>query len=334
MKIKDLALLIEGTIEGDGDVEITGLNGAESAKNGELTFAVDEAKLILAEQSKSACVLTTKVIRKSSKPLIRVNNPKLSFLIVYNSFYSQKSKETFLHPSAVIADSVQFGKNVAVGSHVSIEDNVMIGDHTIIESGCVIKKNCVLGIRCRLFPNVSLYEDTILKNNVLIHSGVVIGADGFGYIKDKDKIYKFPQLGKVIIEDDVEIGANTTIDRGSLSDTVIGTGSKIDNLCQIAHNVKIGKNVIMVAQSGIAGSTIIDDNVTISGQVAITDNVRIGKNVVIGGQSCVINDVKDNTVVWGMPARPIGQTKRQMATLSWLTKNFSILSKMVKDKET
>jgi UDP-3-O-[3-hydroxymyristoyl] glucosamine N-acyltransferase len=165
-----------------------------------------------------------------------------------------------------------------------------------------------------------------------LHGGVVVGSDGFGYVKNENTIYKFPQLGKVVIEENVEIGANTTIDRGSLEDTVIGAGSKIDNLCHIAHNVKIGKNLIMAAQSGIAGSTVIEDNVTISGQVAVTDNVRIGRNVVIGGKSVVIGHVKENEVVWGCPARPLAQTKRQMAVLSWLTKNFSALSKILIEK--
>jgi UDP-3-O-[3-hydroxymyristoyl] glucosamine N-acyltransferase len=333
MKIKDVAVLIEGTIEGDENVDITGLSGAESAKAGDLTFALDESKLILAEQSDTACILTTPAVRKSTKPLIRVSNPKLSFLLVYNAFHPETSAETSVHPSAVIADSVTLGKHVLIGAHVSIEEDVTIGDHTIIENGCVIKKNCTIGNACHLFPHVTLYENTVLSHHVRLHGGTVVGADGFGYVKDKSVIHKFPQLGKVIIEENVEIGANTTIDRGALSDTVIGAGSKIDNLCQIAHNVKLGKNVIIAAQSGIAGSTIVGDNVTISGQVAITNNVTIGKNAVIGGKSCVISDVAENTTVWGMPARPIHETKRQLAVLSWLTKHFAYLSKMVKDTE-
>jgi UDP-3-O-[3-hydroxymyristoyl] glucosamine N-acyltransferase len=197
----------------------------------------------------------------------------------------------------------------------------------------VIKEKCCIGTFCHLHPNVILYENTQLKNNVILHSGVVVGSDGFGYVRNKDKIYKFPQMGKVIIEDDVEIGSNCTIDKGSLSDTIIGQSSKIDNLCQIAHNVKIGKNFIMAAQSGIAGSTIIGDNVTVSGQVAITDNIKIGHNVTIGGKSTVIGSVADNAVIWGSPAREIKQTKKQLAVLSWMTKNFSNLSKLIKQKK-
>jgi len=332
LKIRELALLIEGTIEGDDNVDIKDLSGIESARLGDLTFATDEEKLGLAELSQSTCILTTKSSRKSTKTLIRVNNPKLAFLIAYNAFQGKLPPASFIHPTAVIADSVVLGKNIRIGSHVSIEDGVEIGDHTTIESGVVIKKNCKLGEACNLHANVVLYENVILKNKVILHSGVIVGSDGFGYVRDQEKIYKFPQLGTVVIEDNVEIGSNSTVDRGSLGCTIIGSGSKIDNLCHIAHNVKIGKNVIMAAQSGIAGSSIIGDQVTMSGQVAITDNVTVGKNVRIGGQSAVIGDIEDNAAIWGTPARDLKQTKKQMAVLSWLSKNFYTLSTMIKEK--
>ena len=332
MKISDVALLIKGNVEGNGDVDISGLSGPTTAKANDLTFATDEDKLAIAEKSPTACVLTTNTVRKSTKPLIRVINPKLAFLTLYHILYKPVIRKSFIHPSVVIGNLVQLGINVWIDSHVTIEDNVIIKDNTIIESGSVIKKNCIIGASCHIHPRVLLYENTVLKDNVILHGGVVVGSDGFGYVKDKDVIYKFPQLGKVIIEDNVEIGANSTIDRGSLEDTIIGANSKIDNLCHIAHNVKIGKNLIMAAQSGIAGSTIIGDNVTVSGQVAITDNVTVGCHAVIGGKSAVIGDIDDHAVVWGMPARGLAQTKRQMAVLSWLTKNFSSLSRVVKEK--
>src|SRR3989338_5728324 len=194
MKIKELALLLEGTVEGDDEIDITGVSGSESAITGDLTFALDEEKLAIAEGSSTACILTTPTIRKSAKPLIRVKNPKLSFLIVYNTLLRTQSKKSFRHPSATIADSAKLGANVWVGSHVTIEDDVTIGDNTIIDSGCVIKKNCVIGHFCHLHPHVVLYAGSILKNNVIIHSGTVIGSDGYGYVKDKGIIYKFPQF--------------------------------------------------------------------------------------------------------------------------------------------
>jgi len=330
MKISELARLIDGIVEGSDDIEINGLSGIEAAKPGDLTFAMNENRLAGAEKSGASCILTDKLLRKSTKTLIRVTNPKLSFLLVYNKFNTPKSRVSFVHPTATLSESADIGKNVWIGPNVIIEDNVIIGDGTIIEGNSVIKKGTEVGGFCHLYPNVTLYENVKLHKNVILHSGVVVGSDGFGYVKDKDKIYKFPQLGKVIIEENVEIGANTTIDRGSLSDTVIGSGSKIDNLCQIAHNVKTGRNMLMAAQCGISGSTTVGDNLIMGGQSGIIDNITIGDNVTIASKTGVIGNIASGSVVWGLPARPIGQTKRQMAVVSWLTDNFKSISKLLK----
>ena len=330
MKIKELAILVKGVSEGDDDINITGLSGIESARLGDLTFAVDEERLANAEKSDVSCILTGGSVRKSTKPLIRVKNPKLSFLIIYNKFHARESKGAFVHPTAVVSTSAHLGNNVWIGSGVSVEDGVNIGDHVIIESNSVVKKGSSIGPFCHIYPNVTLYENTKLGKNVTLHAGAVIGSDGFGYVKELGKIYKFPQLGSVIIEDDVEIGANTTVDRGSLSDTIIGAGTKIDNLCQIAHNVKLGKNVLMAAQCGISGSTVIGNDVTMGGQAGAVDNITIGDNVIIGAKSAIIGSIKKNSVVWGIPARPIGQAKRQVAVSSFLAKNFKAISKLLK----
>lgn len=326
MKISELARIVGGIVEGNGNIDIKGLAGIESANLGELTFATDDEKLSHAESSKASCILTNKTVRASKKPLIRVGNPKLSFLIIYNKLNVSKPREAFRHPTAVVAESARLGKNVWIGPHVSIGDEVEIGDNVIIEPNSVVMKNCRIGPSCRIYPNVTLYEDTVLGRNVILHSGAVIGADGFGYVREKDTIYKFPQIGKVVLGDDVEIGANTTIDRGSMSDTMIAAGTKIDNLCQVAHNVKIGKNTIIAGHSGISGSTTIGDNTTIAGKVGIADNLTIGSNVIVGGGSSVIGDIRDNEVVWGFPARPIREMKRQLAVLSWMAKHFKAIS--------
>ena len=331
MKISELARLIGGMVEGNGNIDILSLSGVESAKAGDLTFATNEENLASAELSGASCVLIDKKLRPSKKCVIRVDNPKLAFLITYNTLNAPKGRESFRHPTSTVAESARIGKNVWVGPHVSIEDGAEIGDNVIIESNSVVKKNCRLGPLCRIYSNVTLYEGTVLGVSVILHSGAVIGSDGFGYVKDKGKIYKFPQTGKVIIEDNVEVGANTTIDRGSMNDTFIGAGTKIDNLCQVAHNVKIGKNCLIAAQSGISGSTVIGDDVTIAGQVGIVDNITIGSNVIIGGGSSVIGPLRDGEVVWGAPARPIAQTKRQMAVLSWLTKRFEAIAKLLRE---
>jgi UDP-3-O-[3-hydroxymyristoyl] glucosamine N-acyltransferase len=330
MKIKELAILVKGITEGDDDINITGINGVGSAALGDITFAMNEEHLTSAEKSDVSCILVNTTIRKSAKPLIRVENPKFSFLVIYDIFKSQDARDAFVHPTAVISTSAQIGNHAWIGPGVVIEDNVIIGDHVIIEGNSVVSKGSQIGSFSRIHPNVTLYENTKLGESVILHAGVVIGADGFGYVKEGGKIYKFPQLGSVIIEDDVEIGANTTIDGGSLSDTVIGSGTKIDNLCQIAHNVKIGKNMLMAAQCGVAGSTVIGNDVTVGGQSAVTENVSIGDNVTIAGKSGVIEDIADNAVVWGIPARPLTQTKRQLAVLSWLTDNFQSVSRVLK----
>ncbi len=221
MKIKELAMLIHGVVEGDGDADVTGLSGIETSNAGDLIFATDDEKLGFAEKSGASCVLTSKSTRAAMKPLVRVDNPKLAFLLLYNFMNKPAGREAFTDPSATISVSAKVGNNVWIDAGVRIGGNVSIGDNTIIEANAVIKKNCSIGSFCHIHPNVTLYDNVVLKDRVVLHSGVVLGADGFGYVREKDKIYKFPQLGRVIIENDVEIGANSTIDRGSLGDTVM-----------------------------------------------------------------------------------------------------------------
>ena len=329
MEISKLAAIVNGIVDGDGSVDVKDMSSFDSAEPGDMVFAIDDAWLASAENSKASCILTTVGMRKSSKPLIRVKDPKYAFLVLYNVLNKYKMRVAFTHPSAAIAPSVKMGENVWIGPNVSIDENAVLDNEVVIESNSVIKKNCRIGYRSRIHPNVTLYAKTIVGKNVTIHSGAVIGSDGFGYVKEKGEIFKFPQLGKVIIEDEVEIGANTTIDRGSLSDTVIGAGTKIDNLCQIAHNVKIGKNVLIAALTGISGSTVIKDNVTMGGQVGIADNLTIHEDVRIAAKSGIIGDIEKGETIC-IPGRLIFQTKRQMAALSWLAKNFQAVSKLIK----
>lgn len=336
MKIKELAVFIQGVVEGNGDADVTGLSGFEAAKAGDLVFAMDDEKLAIAEKSAASCILTGKDVRSSSKPLVRVANPKLAFLLIYNYMNRPEVRGAFTDPSATVASSAKIGQNVWIGPGVRIGDNVKIGDNTIIEPNTVIKKNCSIGACCHIHPNVTLYDNTVLKDKVVLHSGVVLGADGFGYVRDKDKLYKFPQLGRVIIEENVELGANTAVDKGSLSDTVIGAGTKLDNFCQIAHNVKIGKNVIMAAQCGASGSVTIKDNVTIGGQVGLKDNITIAEGAMIGAQSGVLADVAAGSILWGTPAQSLIHVKREVLVLNWLTENFINIKKLLggKDKKT
>jgi UDP-3-O-[3-hydroxymyristoyl] glucosamine N-acyltransferase len=332
MKIKDIAVLVRGSVDGDGDTDITGLSGLEGAKAGDLVFAIDEERLAIAEKTGASCVLTTEGIRRSAKPLMRVSNPKLAFILIYNALNKPAAGKAYTDPSATVAASAKIGQNVWIGAGVRIGDDVKIGDNTIIEPNTVIKKGCSIGAFCHIHPNVTLYDNTVLKDKVVLHSGVVLGADGFGYVRDKGALYKFPQLGRVIIEESVEIGANAAVDRGSLDDTIIGAGTKIDNFCQVAHNVKIGRNVVMAAQVGISGSVAIKDNVTIGGQAGFKDNVTIEKNVMVGAQSGVLNDLPEGSIVWGTPAKSLTHILRQVVVLSWLTDNFARVKKILGKK--
>lgn len=333
MKIAELSKLIQGVVEGDPDVDVRGLSGLENAKSGDLTFALDEERLAIAEKSSASCVLTTKEIRRSTKPLIRVANPKMAFLLIYNAMNKPVARKAFQDPSATVAPSAKVGRNVWIDAGVRIGDDVTVGDNTVIEANSVIKKGSSIGSNCYIYPNVTLYDNTLVKNSVILHSGVVLGADGFGYVRDKNVLYKFPQLGRVIIEDNVEIGANTTIDRGSLNDTIVGAGTKIDNLCQIAHNVKMGKNVVMAGQSGASGSVVIKDNVTMAGQVGIKDNITIGSDVIIAAQSGIVKDIEDGSIYWGTPAKPITQMKRQVIAVNWLSENIARIKKLLGEKD-
>jgi UDP-3-O-[3-hydroxymyristoyl] glucosamine N-acyltransferase len=218
-----------------------------------------------------------------------------------------------IHPTAVIAGSAVLGENVSVGANAVVGNNVKIGDFS------------------KICPNVTIYDNTIIGSKVIIHSGSVIGADGFGYIPKDGKIYKVPQLGRVVIEDNVEIGSNTSIDRGTFTDTVIGENSKIDNLCQISHNVKIGKNVFIAALSGIAGSSTVGDGTMMGGNVGVADHVRIGKNVKIGGKTGVHGHVQDNKTIFGYPFREASEARKLHAITSLMLKRDKAFRKMLRE---
>ena len=236
---------------------------------------------------------------------ILCEKPYISFLRIV-SFLLEKETESVsgkkVHPGAVIDSSVVIPENINISSNVVIEQGVKLGDGVVIDSNTVIKKNSQIGENSHLFPNVVIYPETIIGKNVQIHSGSIIGSDGFGYLWDGKKHQKIPQIGGVIIEDDVEIGANVTVDRGTLGNTVIKKGTKIDNLVQIAHNDIIGENAILCAQVGIAGSSEIGDNSILAGQVGVADHIKIGNKVTIAAQSGVSKNIADGKVVFGCPA--------------------------------
>ncbi|MFC1479913.1 UDP-3-O-(3-hydroxymyristoyl)glucosamine N-acyltransferase [Candidatus Omnitrophota bacterium] len=320
--VDEIARLVGGTVVGDGKTQIKGMAPIAIAAEGDMTFALDEEGLRQAGKSAASCVLATDEVQNHSKTILRVGDIKLAMTVLYNAMLEMAPpKKGVIHPSAIIAESAALGNNVSVGPGAVIGENTQIGDDASIGANCVIGKKVSMGQRTCLYPNVTVYDYTVIGNKVIIHSGAVIGSDGFGYVPKDGKVYKVPQMGNVLIEDDVEIGANACIDRGTFAKTVIGRGTKIDNQVQIAHNIRIGNNVLIAAQTGIAGSATVGDNTMMGGQVGVADHVNIGKDVKIGAKTGVHGHIKDNRVIFGYPFREAVDARKVHALLSLLLKN-------------
>ena len=304
MKLKEIASLIKGELKGDGDVIITGASGIKEAGKGDLTFLANPKYGSLIETTNAAAVIVEKGWSLSTdKPLIRVDNASLAFNKLIELFGPQKLEfPRGVHKMAVVSKKAKLGKNVSVGPFAVIEDGVVIGDGTVIRSGVYVGHGTRVGADCHLYPNVTIRERCEIGDRVSIHGGSVIGSDGFGYVAVKGVHQKIPQIGKVVIEDDVEIGSNVTIDRARFDKTIIRRGTKIDNLVQIAHNCDIGENTIIVAQVGISGSTTVGKNVILAGQVGVVGHVTIGDNTIIGAKGGVSKSVPPNAYYIGIPA--------------------------------
>ena len=316
--VKEIAELLDLEYIGDGSNFIERVSSIENSDKKSIVFVEDQELL---KNLVAGCVIMRKTENLPSNipSIIISSNPKLSFAKLLEFIEkSNKSYEKGISQRAIIGNNVKIGEDVFIGDFVKICDGVRIGNGCIIETGCYIGANSILGDNCFIYPNVVIRENIHIGRNCIIHSGSVIGSDGFGYIRVGEKHYKMPQIGNVIIEDDVEIGSNVSIDRATIDSTIIASGTKIDNLVHIAHNVKIGKNCIILAGAAIAGSSIIGDNVIIAGQAGITDHVRIGNNSVVMAQSGVIGNIKENSVVFGTPARDRYEFMRIQASLSKL----------------
>jgi len=314
----DVARELGGEVLGDSAVILTGFAPATSAKAGDLTFAENETFFLKAEQSAAAAILIDGAFTSTKKTLIKVPNARIAFARALPLFFPEKAFAPGVHPSAAVDAGAQIDPTAHVGPHCVIAANVKIGPRAVLRGGNHIGDNCSIGADSQLFPNVSLYANTQIGQRVRIHAGAVIGADGFGYVFDTGIHRKVPQVGGVIIHDDVEIGANTTIDRGALGPTTIGKGTKIDNLVQIAHNVSIGEHCLIVAQVGIAGSTKIGNYTTVAGQAGIAGHLKIGNQVIVAAQAGVMHDIPDGGKWLGAPAQPDRQAKRQMIALQQL----------------
>jgi UDP-3-O-[3-hydroxymyristoyl] glucosamine N-acyltransferase len=285
---------------------------ADRAKPGDLTFAETEGYFEAAQKSAATAIIADHRFSSPTKTVIRVASPRIAFARAMSLFFPEAALPPSIHPSALIAPSAQVDPTAYVGPNCVIGENVQIGARAVLQAGNFVGAYSILGDDVNLFPHVTLYPRTQLGQRVRIHAGTVIGADGYGYVLDNGVHRKVPQIGNVIIGDDVEIGANVTVDRGALGATVIGRGTKIDNLVQIAHNVQIGEYCLLVAQVGIAGSSRLGNYVTVAGQVGIGGHRKIGNKVTIAAQSGVMNDIPDGESWLGSPAQPSQEAKRQI----------------------
>ncbi len=295
MKLSEIAKIFNGQlVNTDGNIDIKGLKSISSAKEGDLTFVADKKHLKEIEKTSASAVLTFQKL-DIPIPQIVVKNPQVVFYKLIEIMFPEEEK-TGISENAKISKSAKIGKDVYIGDFTVIEENVEIKDGVKIYPHCYIGKNTTIGENSIIYPNVVIYRNTVIGKNVIIHSGSVIASDGFGYYQEDGKHKKIKHIGRVVIQDDVEIGANTTIDRAMVDETIIKSGTKIDNLVMIAHNCQIGENTILVSQVGIAGSSKIGNNVILAGQVGVADHITIGDNVIVTAKSGVGKDLEPNKV--------------------------------------
>jgi UDP-3-O-[3-hydroxymyristoyl] glucosamine N-acyltransferase len=314
----EIARHLQGEVLGDATATLTGFAPAASAKPGDLTFAENEDYFAHAEQSAATAIIADKRFASAKKILIRVPNARIAFAKAMALFFPEKKFTAGIHPMAVVAASAKVDASAHIGPHCVVGERVKIGERAVLQAGSCVGDDSKLGDDVNLFPNVTVYPRTEIGRRVRLHAGTVVGSDGFGYVQDAGVHLKVPQIGNVIIGDDVEIGAGVTIDRGALGSTVIGKGTKIDNLVHIAHNVEIGEGSLILAQVGIAGSTTFGKYVILAGQAGIAGHLKIGDRVIVSAQTGVMTDIPDGEKWLGSPAQPDKQAKRQMIAIQHL----------------
>jgi len=309
--LSQIAEQIQGEISGDGATPITGFSTADAAKPGDLVFAESETYFVAAEQSQASAVLVSGPFKSTKKPLLLVANARVAVARLLPLFFPPEDYHPGIHPSAVIAQSAQIDSTAHIGPNVVIGARSRVGARSVLMGGNNLGRDCQVGDDVSLFPNVTIYPGTRIGHRVSIHAGTVIGSDGYGYVFDEGRHRKVLQVGNVVIQDDVEIGANSAIDRAAIGSTVIGRGTKIDNLVHVAHNVVMGAHCLVMGQVGFAGSTRLGDYVVIASQSGIAGHLTLGKQSMVGAKSGVMRDVPDGGKVLGIPAMPDKQAKRQ-----------------------
>jgi UDP-3-O-[3-hydroxymyristoyl] glucosamine N-acyltransferase len=325
--VKEVAEFVQAHVLGDETVQLAGISSVQSAVPGDLVFVDAEKNLRLALESRASAVLAGEFAtgKTNSKPLLITNQPRLAFARAAQLLCPPLERPPSIHPSAIVHPSAHLAKGVTVEEQVVIGEDVRVGEDTWIGAGTVIAASVSIGRSCALYPNVTVYPGVRIGDRVIVHSGAVLGSDGFGYVRDQltGRHEKFPQVGRLEIGDDVEIGANTTIDRGALDTTRIGRGTKIDNLVHVGHNCQIGEDVVIAAQTGLSGSIVVEKNVVLGGQVGIGEHARIEEGVLLGGQGGVLpNKVLRGKGIafWGTPAKPVREYLKELAVLARLAR--------------
>jgi UDP-3-O-[3-hydroxymyristoyl] glucosamine N-acyltransferase len=326
--LAEIAAFVGGTFSGPPKATVCGVAGLEDAGEGDLSFLSNPKYAPMLDKTAAGAILVSASQSGDSPRWIRVSNPYLAFAHVLQRWFSNVAAPLGVSPLASVARSARFGENIGIGPFVTIADDVVMGSNVRIFQGVSIERGCAIGDDTWIYPNAVLYAGTVVGARCIVHGGVVIGADGYGFATEGGLHTKIPQIGIVRIEDDVEIGAGTTIDRAVLGETVIGQGTKIDNLVQIGHNVKIGRHCLIVAQVGIAGSTELGDHVVLAGQVGVAGHLRIASGVQVEAQSGVLKSVREKTTLAGFPARPAREFYRAQAALRRLPELLERLKRM------
>jgi UDP-3-O-[3-hydroxymyristoyl] glucosamine N-acyltransferase len=337
MRLRDLAETLSCQLVGEGELEIRGVAGIREAKEGDLTFLADARHLKYLQETQASAIILSPKDPPSAKPTLRTDNPYLAFAKALQLLHPQVLPAPGIHPTALLEEGVQLGEGVSIGAFTYIGKEAEIGDHSILFPQVFVGQGSRVGKGCLLYPQVTVREGVWIGDRVIIHSGAILGSDGFGYAKDREgRYHKIPQIGGVLVEDDAEIGANVTIDRATLGQTRIGRGTKIDNLVQIAHNVQIGHDAIIISQVGIAGSTKIGNRVTWAGQVGIISHIEVGDDSIVGSQAGVTENLKPASIVLGSPAIPHNLFLRMAVSLPKvpeLIKTIRALEKRIQELE-
>ena len=312
--VQELAEFLHGTVEHDNpELKVTGVNGLVEAGPNDISFAVPPQVEHCHLSKAGVMVLSPADPELDGRPVIRVENPRAAFAALLELFRPQEEVERVVSPYAFVSKKAKIGSNVAIQPFAVVEDDAEIGDGTVLYPHAYVGKRVKIGKDCTLYPNTTVREDCVLGNRVILQSGAVIGGDGFGYITQNGKHSKVLQTGNVVLQDDVEIGCNTCIDRATVDSTIVGKGTKIDNLVHLGHNDVLGENCLVVAHVGISGSVTVGNNVTFAGQVGTVGHITIGNNCVFGGKAGITNNVPDNSVMGGYPAMPMKEWLRQEA---------------------